>query len=289
MRLYLAGPMTGLPAFNFPAFDKAAAKLRGLGHEVCNPAEHDREMHGDKIEASATGDPADASAVGFSLRDALAFDLDWIARNAEGVAVLDGWEASKGARAEVALAHALGLPVVPVYAWLHVTWHVTPYVTGHVIEPAATAQADTAPSVTVGEVRTTSSSGGEKGVKPARFDLIPAGPLWQVAEHYGRGAAKYADRNWERGYEWSKSFGALMRHASLFWQGEDYDAETTSHHMAAVAFHALALIEFADTHPEFDDRPATAAAREAARERETREAFLEACENYTPHIILGTQ
>ena len=98
-------------------------------------------------------------------------------------------------------------------------------------------------------------TGGEKGAKLARFDLIPADPLRQVAEHYGRGAEKYADRNWERGYDWSLSFAALQRHAWEFWNGEDIDEETGSHHLAAVVFHALALLTFADTHPDGDDRP----------------------------------
>lgn len=98
------------------------------------------------------------------------------------------------------------------------------------------------------------STGGEKGQKLARFDLIPAGPLWEVARHYGVGARKYEDRNWERGYRWSLSFGAMMRHAWLFWRGEDRDPETGTHHMAAVVFHALALIEFTTTHPQLDDR-----------------------------------
>lgn len=104
------------------------------------------------------------------------------------------------------------------------------------------------------EVRTTSSTGGEKGMKPARFDLIPVGPLTQVAELYGKGAEKYADHNWRRGYEWSKSYAALMRHATQFWNGEDNDAETGMPHMTSVAFHALALLEFMDQHREFDDR-----------------------------------
>lgn len=98
-------------------------------------------------------------------------------------------------------------------------------------------------------------TGGAKGKKLARFDLLPAGPLTQVAEHYGKGAAKYADRNWERGYDWSLSFAALQRHAWAFWQGEDFDPETGSHHLAGVAFHALALLEFGRTHRELDDRP----------------------------------
>lgn len=107
-----------------------------------------------------------------------------------------------------------------------------------------------------GEVRTVNeSTGGEKGMKPARFDLLPASPLIQVAEHYGKGAEKYEDRNWERGYEWSKSFAAMQRHAWAFWNGETYDPETGSHHLAAVCFHAMAMMEWTETHPELDDRP----------------------------------
>lgn len=97
-------------------------------------------------------------------------------------------------------------------------------------------------------------TGGAKGNKLARFDLMPARQLWKLAEHYGKGAAKYELRNWERGYAWSLSFAALMRHAWAFWAGEDNDPESGMPHMAAVAFHALALMEFAETHPDKDDR-----------------------------------
>lgn len=96
-------------------------------------------------------------------------------------------------------------------------------------------------------------TGGEKGSKLARFDLLPAEPLRRVAEHYGLGARKYADRNWERGYLWSLSFAAMQRHAWQFWAGDDDED-----HLAAVVFHALALSEYQTTHPELDDR-ATAA------------------------------
>lgn len=111
-------------------------------------------------------------------------------------------------------------------------------------------------NVSTSEVRVTDpTTGGEKGSKLARFDLLPATPLWMLAEHYGRGASKYADRNWERGYKWSLSFAALQRHAWAFWNGEDTDPETGSPHILAVAWHALALAEFMRTHPEMDDRP----------------------------------
>jgi hypothetical protein len=106
----------------------------------------------------------------------------------------------------------------------------------------------------VEEVRTTSSTGGQKGVKSARYDLIPTGALRQLAEHYGRGAEKYDDNQWRKGYEWSKSYAALQRHATEFWSGEDFDEETGSNHLAAVAWHALTLLTFYDEHPDFDDR-----------------------------------
>jgi len=251
VRIYLAGPMTGLPHFNFPAFDDGALALRTLGHEVCNPAEHDREMHGDRIEASKTGNPDDARRVGFSLREALAYDLDWIARNADAVGVLPGWESSKGANAEVALAHALGLLVAPFDAFVSARWDnaepALPDCSTRINPP--TLPGKVAPR----EIRAVSSTGGEKGVKPARFDLLPSYPLHVVAEHYAKGAAKYSAHNWRRGYEWSNSFAALMRHAWAFWDGEDYDADGYDN-LAAAAFHTFTLMQFARDFPGFDDR-----------------------------------
>jgi len=116
--LYVAGPMRGYPEFNFPAFDEATAKLRAAGYVVFNPAERDREVHGDGVNDSATGDLADVAHTGFSLRDALAADTAWICAHADGIAVLTGWEQSYGARAEVALGHALGIPHNFVSQWL---------------------------------------------------------------------------------------------------------------------------------------------------------------------------
>lgn len=107
------------------------------------------------------------------------------------------------------------------------------------------------------EIRSVSATGGEKGTKEDRFDLLPPEALAAVARHFGIGARKYADHNWRRGYEWSKSYAALQRHATQFWAGEDNDEETGSPHMAAVAFHALALLTFMDEHRDYDDRYST--------------------------------
>lgn len=100
---YLAGPMRGIPHFNFPAFNAAAAKLRAEGLFVFNPAEADHES----VKLNPDGD--ESKSEGFCRRTALAIDLDWIARNADGMAMLPGWENSNGARTEWALAQAIGL------------------------------------------------------------------------------------------------------------------------------------------------------------------------------------
>ena len=109
--------------------------------------------------------------------------------------------------------------------------------------------------------RSVSSTGGEKGVKLARYDLIPAGPLQELAELYGIGAQKYEDRNWERGYDWSKSFAAMQRHAWAFWNGEELDPELGTPHLASVAWHAFTLLQFCAANREFDDRPPAYAGR----------------------------
>ena len=111
------------------------------------------------------------------------------------------------------------------------------------------------------EERVTSSTGGQKGRKLARTDLIPPVALLELAEHFGKGAAKYTtatqsgDRNWERGVDWSLTYGAAMRHLLQFWTGEDIDPENGSKHVIAAAWHCLALATYMDTHRELDDRP----------------------------------
>jgi Domain of unknown function (DUF4406) len=109
MRIYIAGPMRGYPEFNFPAFHAAEKKLAVQGHQVFSPAARDIQVHGEGVNNSSTGNLADVPQ--FSLREALAADLEYICLLAEAVVVLPGWEKSMGAMAEVATARALDLPV----------------------------------------------------------------------------------------------------------------------------------------------------------------------------------
>ncbi len=101
MRLYLSGPMSGIPEFNFPEFEAATKMLRVQGHHVCSPVEMDRE---DGISPE--------NAVWGTL---LARDVKTIANGGiEAICVLPGWANSKGARLEVTLGLLLDLPIIRV-------------------------------------------------------------------------------------------------------------------------------------------------------------------------------
>ena len=103
MRVYVAGGMRGYDRFNFPAFDAAAAHLRAQGHEVRNPAEHDRELGFDETKNSLEG---------FDLAKAFRWDIESVLW-AEAIAVLPGWENSQGASVETAVARMIGTPIKP--------------------------------------------------------------------------------------------------------------------------------------------------------------------------------
>ncbi|SRR6266576_175301 len=100
---------------------------------------------------------------------------------------------------------------------------------------------------------------GQKGSKLARFDLLPTDALWIIAEQFGIGAEKYAERNWEEGYNWSLSYAALQRHLTAFWGGEDMDpdSEGRSYHLGAAGFHIMAMLHYLldGGYGEYDDRP----------------------------------
>ena len=114
MKLYLAGPMRGKHQFNFSAFHKAAEALRATGHEVFSPAERDEQMYGKNFSANNL-DGSEALATetqGFSIREAMAADLNYICLHAEGIALLPGWNKSRGAQAELAAAKSIGLQIM---------------------------------------------------------------------------------------------------------------------------------------------------------------------------------
>jgi len=104
-------------------------------------------------------------------------------------------------------------------------------------------------------------TGGRKETKLARFDLIPPDVLRLLAEHYGYGAAKYGERNMERGYPLSLSYAAAQRHLNAFWSGEDIDPDPDGprhHHLIAAAWHCFTILWMQLHGVGSDDRPGTA-------------------------------
>lgn len=88
-----------------------------------------------------------------------------------------------------------------------------------------------------------------------RYELVPAYPLEEVAKVLTKGAVKYGDRNWEKGFKWSRAFGAAFRHMYAWWRGEDKDPETGYSHLAHAICEIMFLLEFTRTKDWFDDRP----------------------------------
>lgn len=91
-RIYVAGPMTGLPQLNFPAFHAAAAHLRTYGYEVVNPAEINPDHS-------------------MSWEDCMRKDIAELVTCA-AIYLLPGWERSKGASLEHHVAERLGLHII---------------------------------------------------------------------------------------------------------------------------------------------------------------------------------
>ena len=328
-RYYLAGPMSGIPQFNFPALDTAKASLLAQGYAVVSPAELDDEIARKAALASPDGNMEEYVAeTGETWGDFLARDVKLIADEVDGVILLEGWEESKGARLEAFVARTCGKPV-----YLYEQWYLDPVVnyltvnhrvsdtylalvmqervfSGEALtfpvarpkglldfmesedrkkkaegdlteaaralidaanigrkigrdfvlkrkpvkdEPALMSE-DEAQDELAGEIRVTSETGGQKGRKPQRMDLLPPEALLALSEVYGMGAEKYDDHNYLKGYNWSLSFGALLRHVMAAEKGEWLDDESGLPHVMHAAWHCFSLFMFEKHGLGTDDR-----------------------------------
>jgi len=282
---YIAGPMRGIPEFNFPRFMAADALLSGFGWHVFNPARHDLDSGSVSIldPGYLSGDVGGLPR--FDLAEAFRWDEAAVTVS-DALVLLDGWALSSGAQREYRLARSLDKDIFRLeyhedrlQPWVlngplgielqvmddytledsepedgeveyddHAT-HVSLFQNYAWFGAGLPEGVYTLPSTKEQWLRgeqmvVDPETGGAKGSKLARFDLLPYDALLLVAEHFGKGASKYQDRNWERGYDWGLSMAALQRHLAAFWSGEDVDEETGSFHLQAVVFHALALLTF---------------------------------------------
>lgn len=93
----------------------------------------------------------------------------------------------------------------------------------------------------------------------ARFDLIPPGPMEEIAKVFTVGAAEYGDRNWEKGLEFGRIYGAVQRHLQKWWGGEEESPDHKCHHLAHAAWGCICLLAFIQQGRmgELDTRPSS--------------------------------
>lgn len=101
MRIYICGPMTGLPEHNYPAFAAATGALVDAGYDVSSPHEI--------VITKPHGEPTWHDYMRAAVR---------MLTHCDAIAVLPGWERSRGALVEIDLASALGMPVHEVAHWV---------------------------------------------------------------------------------------------------------------------------------------------------------------------------
>ena len=99
MKYYLAGPMSWIPQFNIPVFDRATDALRANHFDIISPAELDSAEIRAAALLSENGDPTDVVSIE-TWGDMLARDVKLIADECGAIIFLDGWENSRGARLE---------------------------------------------------------------------------------------------------------------------------------------------------------------------------------------------
>ena len=96
--VYVSGPVTGMRDGNRPAFEEAAHALRASGCIARIPH--------DDVDPGTPWTPA------------MKLTLMAILAQADGLAMLEGWARSRGARLENTVALALGMPVMDVDGWI---------------------------------------------------------------------------------------------------------------------------------------------------------------------------
>lgn len=109
MKVYISGPMSGIPESNFPAFHAAAASLRRLGFDVVNPAEIN--------PGQPPADDAGKEAFDAFYNACLRADIREM-MGCDAIALMPGWTQSKGANLELHIAHRVGMRIYALHELL---------------------------------------------------------------------------------------------------------------------------------------------------------------------------
>lgn len=241
---YVAGPMRGLPEYNFPAFAAATRELRACGFKVHSPHEND-------LEAGLQPDPEGDPDAALPLKVYMQKDLQQVC-SSEVVFVLPGWEKSKGANLEVHVAHSVDVPVIELASFRGVSpdHHVPRDITTKATNPKDAIGSDKLPIHLWPETATV------MGV----LGLLD-------------GMLKYGRSNWrEAGVRATIYIDALRRHLAAYAEGEDIDPDSGVPHLAHLGACWAILVDADAAEKLNDDRNYNGA------------SYRSLVESLTPHV-----
>jgi hypothetical protein len=255
-RCYCAGPMRNLPDWNFHNFFAAAAFMRLQGYEAINPAQLDCDS-GFPLERLKQLTPTEFQEF---LKGAMKRDLEAI-QGCDALVLLPGWESSKGARAEKAVAEWGGKRIG--YLWsergdgFRLTWENEKQPLPYNSDERAEWDVDKPSQATTAPLHPNDPKGAAGALKAPMW-LLPASALQQTAWVHGLGSKKYRPYNWrETGVCATTYISAIMRHLDQWRDGEDIDKESGKSHIAHIAASCNILMDAQHCGKLNDDRNKT--------------------------------
>ena len=98
-KIFISGPMTGYPEFNFPYFNCVARQLKDAGLDFVNPVDVCKKYKKETV----LSDPAKFQQ--------MVDEQQKLERECDAILLLDGWEKSKGVRLELKTALELDMKI----------------------------------------------------------------------------------------------------------------------------------------------------------------------------------
>jgi hypothetical protein len=224
--VYLSGPMTGLPEWNYPTFHRVAAQLRQQGYGVHNPAE---AFNGQTDLPYSQYMREDVDKIGLS----------------DGIVLLPGWRASRGSRFDARRANV---------------WAVVGgdrRIRRDRRAGAARGHHDRDGRLMSAEQQAKQMNPKDRvGTTKVPLSLVPSTALTVQVLAHADGALKYGAWNWRyAGVRASIYSDAAVRHIFAWLHGEEVDPDSGVHHLS----HAIAclniLVDAQAVGKLVDDRP----------------------------------
>lgn len=225
-KLYIAGPMSGIKDFNFPAFKEIEDKLQSLRYETVNPANLNRDyVTSDfKYNMDLLKGVVKLSTSNYDNLTKEDFKKIWaffLKRDVaemltcDAVVVLDGWKRSEGAAFEVKTALTVKMKIYELHE---------------------------------DELVEVSNKGMKFGAEKLRWDLLPWEELRDVVEILTVGAEKYEPNNWQQVEDPEKAFFRPLQGHIMDWHHkskiDDEEGGSGKSHLAHAVCNALFLMWF---------------------------------------------